>query len=51
MVLARFAAERPDLVLMDTRMPGLSGLEAAMRLVSAAGGHATERVLEADMIE
>jgi DNA-binding NarL/FixJ family response regulator len=34
-VLARFAAERPDLVLMDTRMPGLSGLEAAMRLVHA----------------
>jgi DNA-binding NarL/FixJ family response regulator len=34
-VLARFAEERPDLVLMDTRMPGLSGLEAAMRLVHA----------------
>jgi DNA-binding NarL/FixJ family response regulator len=34
-VLARFADERPDLVLMDTRMPGLSGLEAAMRLVHA----------------
>jgi DNA-binding NarL/FixJ family response regulator len=34
-VLARFAEERPDLVLMDTRMPGLSGVEAAMRLVHA----------------
>src|SRR3954469_24058721 len=34
-VLARFAEERPDLVLMDTRMPGLSGVEAAMRLVLA----------------
>ena len=34
-VLARFAVERPDLVLMDTRMPGLSGLDAAMQLVSA----------------
>jgi DNA-binding NarL/FixJ family response regulator len=34
-VLARFAVERPDLVLMDTRMPGLSGLEATLRLVHA----------------
>ena len=34
-VLARFATERPDLVLMDTRMPGLSGLEATLRLVHA----------------
>lgn len=34
-VLARFANERPDLVLMDTRMPGLSGLDAAIQLVTA----------------
>jgi DNA-binding NarL/FixJ family response regulator len=34
-VLARWPAERPDLVLMDTRMPGLSGLETALRLVHA----------------
>ncbi len=33
-VLARFETERPDLVLMDTRMPGLSGFETAMRLVT-----------------
>jgi len=26
-VLARYPAERPDLVLMDVRMPGLGGLE------------------------
>jgi DNA-binding NarL/FixJ family response regulator len=32
-VLARWPTERPDLVLMDTRMPGLSGLEATLRLV------------------
>jgi DNA-binding NarL/FixJ family response regulator len=37
-VLARFAVERPDLVLMDTRMPGLSGLEATLRLVHAHPG-------------
>src|SRR4051794_9966240 len=34
-VLARGPAERPDLVLMGTRMPGLSGLEATLRLVNA----------------
>jgi DNA-binding NarL/FixJ family response regulator len=34
-VLARFARERPDLVLMDVRMPGLGGLAATRRLTSA----------------
>jgi len=33
--LARFGAEAPDLVLVDVRMPGIGGVEAARRMLSA----------------
>jgi DNA-binding NarL/FixJ family response regulator len=33
-VLSRWAGERPELVLMDVRMPGLGGVESARRLVA-----------------
>ncbi|MDQ6649710.1 MAG: response regulator transcription factor [Actinomycetota bacterium] len=34
-VLARYPSERPDLVLMDVRMPGLGGLETTRQLLAA----------------
>jgi len=33
--LARYGSERPDLVMIDVRMPGVGGVEAARRILSA----------------
>jgi DNA-binding NarL/FixJ family response regulator len=34
--LARFSSDRPDLVMVDVRMPGIGGAEAARRILGAA---------------
>ncbi len=47
-MLARFSVERPDLVLVDVRMPGIGGVEAARRLLSL---HPSAAVLMLTMAE
>lgn len=37
-VLARYPLERPNVVFMDVRMPGIGGVEATRRLVAAHPG-------------
>lgn len=47
-LLARFSVERPDLVLVDVRMPGIGGVEATRRLLSL---HPAAAVLMLTMAE
>ena len=50
-VLARFGAERPDLVLMDVRMPGLGGVETARRLLARHPGAAVLMLTVAEDVD
>ena len=47
-LLARYPVERPDLVFLDTQMPGIGGLESLRRLLAA---HHRARVLMLTMGE
>ncbi len=50
-VLARFGVERPDLVLMDVRMPGLGGVETARRLLARHPGAAVLMLTVAEDVD
>ncbi|HVE99400.1 MAG TPA: response regulator transcription factor [Mycobacteriales bacterium] len=47
-VLARYAADSPDLVMMDVQMPGLGGLEATRQLLKAHPGATVLMLTAAD---
>jgi DNA-binding NarL/FixJ family response regulator len=50
-VLARWPNERPDLVLMDVRMPGLGGVEATRRLLARHPGAAVIMMTVAEDVD
>ena len=50
-VLARWPSERPDLVLMDVRMPGLGGVEATRRLLARHPGAAVIMMTVAEDVD
>jgi DNA-binding NarL/FixJ family response regulator len=50
-VLSRWAAERPDLVLLDVRMPGLGGVETSRRLLSRHPGAAVLMLTVAEDVD
>ncbi len=49
--LARYGAERPGLTLMDVRMPGIGGIEAARRLIAANPGATVIMMTMADDVD
>jgi len=49
--LARFSSDRPDLVLVDVRMPGIGGVEAARRILSAVPQAAVIMMTMAEDVE
>jgi DNA-binding NarL/FixJ family response regulator len=49
--LARFANEHPDLVMVDVRMPGIGGVEAARRILGAAPHAAVIMMTMAEDVE